>query len=201
LRSKIAKLSVVCNVSGARVLVRDKAVGDTPSHGEPLVVSLTAGSAMLEVDADGYESFQRSVVLPGGSALVVNVELVSKGRAGLLLVDSQPPGSDVLVDGRPLGNAPVEASVGAGTHEVVVRHAGFPESSTSVVVGLGERRAVTITLQRPTPLTQKWWFWAGVGAVVVAGAIVTYAELTARSADTGTIAPGQTQAPLTLYGQ
>ena len=71
LRLRVAKLSVVCNVPGARILVRDRTVGDTAAAGEPLVVSLVAGAATLEVDADGYAPFVRSVVLPGGSSLAV----------------------------------------------------------------------------------------------------------------------------------
>jgi hypothetical protein len=99
------------------------------------------------------------------------------------------------VDGRVLGNAPVEASVPSGSHQVVVRLPGFLETSTSVVVGVGERRAVTVKLGTTTPITQKWWFWAGIGAVVATGAIVTVAAFTERSPGTGTIAPGRTGAP------
>ena len=195
LRLRVAKLSVGCNVPGARVLVRDRTVGETAAAGEPLFVSLAAGPATLEVDADGYTPFVRSVVLPGGGSLAIEAQLVPKAMAGLLMVDTQPAGAAVLVDGRALGSAPVEASVGSGPHEVVVRLPGFLETSTSVVVGVGERRAVTVKLGKTTPITQKWWFWAGIGAVVATGAIVTIAAFTERSPGTGTIEPGQTHGP------
>jgi hypothetical protein len=195
LRQRVARLSVACNVPGARVLVRDRTVGDTASAGEPLVVSLVAGAATLEVDADGYIPFVRSIVLPGGSSLAVEVQLVPKAIGGLLIVETLPAGATVLVDGRALGNAPVEASVRSGPHEVVARLPGFVETSTSVVVGLDERRTVTVKLGTTTPITKKWWFWAGLGAAVAAGAIVTYAAFTERSPGTGTIPPGQTSVP------
>ena len=195
IRLRVAKLSVVCNIPGARVLVRDRTVGDTAAAGEPLFVSLVAGPATLEVDADGYAPFVRSVVLPGGGSLAVEAQLVPKAMGGVLVVDTQPGGATVLVDGRALGNAPVEASVPSGPHQVVVRLPGFLETSTSVVVGVGERRAVTVKLGTTTPMTQKWWFWASIGAVVATGAIVTIAAFTERSPGTGTIAPGQTGAP------
>jgi hypothetical protein len=195
LRQRVASLSVNCNVQGARVLVRDRAVGDIPAPGEPLVVRLVAGPATLEVDADGYNPFLRSIVLPGGGSIAVQVQLVPKTVAGLLVVDTQPAGATVVVDGRALGNAPVEASVPQGSHDVVVRLPGFRETRTSVVIGLGERRVVTVKLGTTTPITQKWWFWAGVGTVLATGAIITYAALTERGAATGTIPPGQTQAP------
>jgi hypothetical protein len=191
LRARVARLNVVCNVAGARVLVRDRAVGETLGKGAPFVVNLTAGPAVVEVDADGYVSFQRSVVLPGGSSLSLTAELVPKASAGLLVVESQPTGGQVFVDGRSLGDAPVETPVPPGPHEIVVREPGFLESTTTVVVSVGQRRSLTVDLRRPQPITQKWWFWAGIGAVVVAGAVVTYAAITERSPDRGSIQPGQ----------
>ncbi|MGH7270326.1 MAG: PEGA domain-containing protein, partial [Polyangiaceae bacterium] len=149
----------------------------------------------LEVDADGYEPFQRSIILPGGDMLHVDVQLVSKVTAGMLVVTSEPAGGVVFVDDRELGNAPVEASVRAGSHSVVVHLSGFVDRSTSVVVGAGERRVVTLALGRSTPVTKKWWFWTGLGAVVATGVIVTYAALKERAPGTGTIPPGETTAP------
>jgi hypothetical protein len=194
LRGRVAKLSILCNVPGARVLVREKAVGDTIAH-EPLVVSIVAGKAVLEVDADGYNPFQRLVVLPGGGAVTVDVQLVPRAVAGMLVVTSEPAGAVAFVDGRELGNAPVEVSVGAGNHQVVVRMQGFVDKSTSVVVGVGERRVVTLNLGESPPITKKWWFWTGLGTIVAAGAVVTVAAFTERGPGTGSIPPGRYLAP------
>jgi len=195
LRARVAKLAVECNVPGARVLVRDHTVGEISAPGQPLVVSLAAGPATVEVEADGYTSFVRSIVLPGGGAIAVQAQLIPRALAGLLVVDSQPPGAAVLVDGRALGDAPVEASVKSGSHDVVLRLPGFRETSTTVVVGLGERRMVTIKLGTTTPITQKWWFWTGIGTILATGAVVTYAAFTERPPGRGTIMPGQGSAP------
>jgi hypothetical protein len=191
LHARVARLSVTCNVPGARVMVRERAVGETVARGEALVVSLGAGKAVIEVSADGYNSFQRAIVLPGGGSVGVDVQLVPKAVAGLLVVASEPADGTVFVDGRELGNAPVEASVGAGTHQVVVRLPGYLDKSTSVVVGVGERRVVTINMAQTTPITKKWWFWTGLGTVVATGVVVTYAAMTERGADKGTIPPSQ----------
>jgi hypothetical protein len=148
---------------------------------------------VLEVDADGYNSFQRTLELSGGGqATSVDVQLVSKAVAGLLVVNSEPEGGTVLVDGRELGTAPVEESVGAGTHKVAVRLPGYIETATTVVVSVGERRAVTVRLGQGTPITQKWWFWTGLGTLIASGAIITFAATTERGADKGTIPPFQT---------
>ncbi len=195
LRTRVAKLSLTCNVPGARVLVRERTVGETLHQGEPLVIPLSAGKAVLEVNADGYNPFQRSIVLPGGGSISVDVQLVPRAIAGLLVVESDPAGGTVFVDGRELGSAPVESSVGAGTHQLVVRMPGFVDKTTSVVVNVGERRVVSINLAETAPITKKWWFWTGIGAVLATGAIVTYAATTEKSPGSGSIPPGQTRAP------
>jgi hypothetical protein len=195
LRARVSRLSITCNVPGARVLVREKTVGETLPQGEALVVPLAAGSAVVEVDADGYKPFQRSIVLPGGSPLTVDVQLVRRAVAGTLVVASEPRGASVFVDDRELGNAPVEASVGAGPHHVVVHLSGYVDKATSVVIGVGERRVVTLDLGQTTPIAKTWWFWTGIGAVVATGVIVTYAALTERAPGTGSIPPGETRAP------
>lgn len=191
LRARVSKLTITCNVPGARVLFREKMVGQTSPPGEALAVPLSAGQGVLEVDADGYISFQRTLDLPGGGGLKVDIELIPKAVAGLLVVASEPGGGEVFVDGRELGNAPVETSVGAGTHRVSVRLSGYNETSTSVVVSVGERRVVSIRLGQGTPITQKWWFWTGLGVAVLAGTVATYAAFTEKSPDSGTIAPGR----------
>jgi hypothetical protein len=195
LRGRVARVSVVCNVAGARVLLRRKAVGETLAHGEPLVLTLVAGEASLEVDADGYNPFTQSLALPGGGNVSVDVAMIPKALAGLLVVASQPAGGVVFVDGRELGNAPVEATVAAGNHQVAVRLPGFVDKSTSVVVAVGERRAVTLDLGASPPITKQWWFWAGLGAVVATGVGITIAALTERSPGCGSIAPCRTSAP------
>ena len=195
LRARVARVSVVCNVAGARVLVRQKAVGQTLALGEPLVLTLVAGEASLEVDADGYNPYTRALTLPGGGNVSVDVAMVPKAFAGLLVVASEPAGAVVFVDGRELGNAPVEASVASGNHQVAVRLQGFVDKSTSVVVGVGERRAVTLDLRASPPITKQWWFWTGVGAVVLTGVGITIAAFTERSAGCGSIPPCRTSAP------
>jgi hypothetical protein len=195
LRTRVSRLTITCNVPDARVIFREKTVGQTVAHGQTLVLPLSAGKGVLEVVADGYISFQRTLDLPGGGNLGIDVELVPKAVAGLLVVGSEPGGGDVFVDGRELGVAPVEASVGPGNHRVAVRLPGYSETSTTVVVSVGERRVVTVRLGQGSPITQKWWFWTAIGAAVVTGAVVTYAALTEKGPDSGSIQPGKTGAP------
>jgi len=199
-RSKISFVSITSNVVGARVLVRDKAVGQVPAGG-PLQLSLAAGPARIEVDADGYAPFKREVELRGGENTAFDAKLVSVAHAGTLVVQSEPTGGSVVVDDKQLGSAPVEQTVDSGAHTIVVRHEGYNDVTTTAVVGVGERKVVPIALEKSAPITQKWWFWTGIGAVVVAGVAVgvTAALLTEKSADKGSIPPGSTSAPLLRF--
>lgn len=193
IRAKVSTLVLRCNVKGARILVRERvAPADTP-------VQLQAGAAVVEASADGYESFRKEVVLPGGSELVVDVTLVSKATTGVLSVASPVAAAEVFVDGKPIGKAPTQVVVPAGTHRVLVRHEGYDEATLSAVVDAGATREVTVSLQKQPPITSRWWFWTGVSVVVVGGAVATYALLTERKPDSGDFSPGQVAGPLVRF--
>lgn len=137
IRQRVTSLDIVTNVAGARILVRSVAVGKSPLSG-PL--RLIEGPAEIEVEADGYFPGKKSVTLPGGGELRVNVDLFSKTTTGVLLVKASAPGAEVFIDNRRIGVAPVELNVPKGTHRVKVRHASYRLYETSVVVLAGGAR-------------------------------------------------------------
>ena len=191
LKQRVTKLVVTTNVAGARILVRNTVVGKSPLPGP---VRLIAGPAEIEVEAEGYFTGKRSVVLPGGSSLDVAVDLFSRATTGLLTVRASSAGAEVLVDGRRVGNAPVESNVPQGSHKILVRHPDYRVFETEVVVPPGGNKTVTAALQSKSVVT-KWWFWGGVGAVVATGVVIAIAASTERSPDSGTIAPGPLSRP------
>jgi PEGA domain len=191
-KKRVSTLTLSCNVSGARVFVRQRVVGTTPLA----ALRLNSGPAVVEVTADGYHPYKKHVTLPGGSALELSVDLASKNTTGLLEVSSPVAGAAVSIDGRHVGTVPVQTPLPAGKHELTVHHAGYDEADTSVVIRVGGTTRVDVPLDSPPPVTQKWWFWTGVGLVVVGGVALTAALLTERSADQGDIPPGRVSAPL-----
>jgi hypothetical protein len=195
LNARVSKLTVNCPTPNARILVRDKVVATTPVPGP---IRLNAGTAELEVLAEGYAPFKKSIELPKGGELVVDVALVARDARGQLVIASTPEGADVKVDGRPYGRAPAEAELAPGNHVVVMNLDGFREKTTSVVVVEGERKRVDVSLDAKPPITQTWWFWTGIGVVVVGVTIATFAVAlsTERSAGEGDIPPGQVAGPL-----
>ena len=78
--------------------------------------------------------------------------------------------------------------------QILVRHPDYSDYETSTIVPAGGSKTLSVALEPPSIVT-RWWFWGGVGVVVVAGTVVAVASVTEQSPDTGTIAPGQLSAP------
>jgi hypothetical protein len=192
-QAHVSVLKITSNVLGARVVVAKKEVGTTPLAG-PLRTN--AGRATVEVIAEGFLPFRRDLDLKGGQQTKVDAQLQSKDTSAVIVIDSPVVGAEVDVDGKAAGMVPLEIAVPAGEHPLVVSKAGYETVNTQVVVKVGERRAVSIPLEASKPITARWWFWTGIGVVVVAGVVTTAALLTERSPDTGTYPPGRVSGPL-----
>ena len=195
-RGRVATLVLRVNVKTARVLVREHVVGT--ADGVPLKV--TAGRAFVEVGAEGYQTYRKEIDLPGAQTTSLDVELIGRDRAGVLIVRSVAAAGTVFVDGKPMGNAPVEAIVEAGVHKVFVRREGYEDTESSVVVVAGERKELTVEPQKSAPITSKWWFWTSVGVVVVGGTVLTIALLKEKDPGSGeSFSPGQVSGPLMRF--
>ena len=198
IRQRVATVTIRTNVDGARIVVRETVVGRSPL-GSPL--RLTSGKAVVELEAEGYFPRRETVDLPGGGALALEMPLFSRSTTGILGVRASAAGAEVFVDGRRAGIAPLETNVTGGVHRIVVTHPDHADYETSASVAAGGRKDVTASLESPS-VVSRWWFWGGVGTAVAAGAVVTIALLTERSADSGDIPPGQLKAPsTTLVGR
>jgi PEGA domain len=82
-RARIARLSVSCGVSGARVLVRGALEGTTPLDE---AIAEMPGDAHVEVIADGYLPYVRDLVLAAGKEARVDAVLTPE-----LVVRRAPP--------------------------------------------------------------------------------------------------------------
>jgi len=65
---------------------------------------------------------------------------------GTLSVRSEPAGAELLLDGKPVGQAPYSGTVGPGRHRVSARLAGHAEASQEVEVVSGQSAEVTVRL-------------------------------------------------------
>ncbi|HEY1956978.1 MAG TPA: PEGA domain-containing protein [Polyangiaceae bacterium] len=197
-KKHVATLAISSNVPGARVLVRDRAIGTTPLGD----LQVDAGPALVEVDADDYVAQRQNVVLPGGGRVELVFQLVKASPLGVLVVRSTPPASTVLVDGASKGGTPLEAPLMPGRHALLLSREGFRDLSASAIVERGVRRELDFNLEKKPSLVSRPWFWTVVGVAVlaVAAGVVTAvvcAQTTAceRAPDDGSILGGPVRGP------
>jgi hypothetical protein len=183
IRPRVSTLDLRCNVSGARVLVRDKVIGTTPLA----ALRLPAGATTLQIELDGFFPVRREVVLPGAGNLSVDVELHTKSTSALLSIVTDPLGTQIFVDGRArgTGNPRIELALDAGPHEIAARRDGYNDARVPIVLLPGTTRDVPIALEKSVPVTARWWFWTGLGAIVAGGVVTAIALTTERSPGQG----------------
>jgi sulfur carrier protein ThiS len=187
----VSTLTIKCNVTAARVLVREKAVGQTPLA----ELKLNAGPAVVEVDADGYATQRQQVTLPEGDSIELVFDLVKASPLGILVVRSTPAATSVFVDGKGLGGTPLETSLMPGPHVLLLGRDGYRDLTTSAVIERGRRRELDLRLEKTPSVLTRWWFWTVVGVVIASGVAIGIAATTERPADMGTIPPYQVRGP------
>jgi hypothetical protein len=197
LRAKISQVTIACDVAGAAVRVATRGLGLTPL---PHATYVPAGKQTLEVTKDGYFPYKREIdLLPGGVASF-DVHLSSKETDGVLLVTSSVTGAIVTVDGKMSGTVPTEIVVAGGAHRLELAREGYKPSRSSFVIAAGERKTLDVGLQaESSSVLKKWWFWTGVGVVVVGATIATVIALTTeKEAGSGSLDPGRISAGLSF---
>lgn len=133
---------------------------------------------------------------PGGAdvrkQLVVLAAQAIRGNApeaaptARLIVDSDPPGADISLDGRMLGTTPVTQMVTRGRHLVVLSLPGRRTVRKEIDVGVGEvRELIKLPIEpkvvppsaAPVVETTDWPFWVGVGSGALAGVATVVAAV------------------------
>lgn len=114
------RLAVRSEPSGAAVVIDGKEAGRTPL--EP--VSLEPGAHVVTVRARRYQAYRTNVAIEGKDvAQTLEVKLTPAWAP--VTFRSEPAGATVLVDGEEVGTTPLTAEIGAGTHQVLLRLAGY----------------------------------------------------------------------------
>lgn len=187
LQKKIGTVEIrVLNVAKYEVRVKDERGERSVPENSP--IRLNPGEKTFFITAKGHAETSRKVTIVGGLTSYLDVRLARLDRATLSIA-SETLGAIAFVDGQRLGNVPVDTEVTPGSHEVRLEKEGYEPGQTIILVTAGDKRDLSIPLNKSGILT-KWWFWTAVGAVVIAGAGVTfYAATTTRDYDSGTICP------------
>ncbi len=137
-------------------------------------VELDPGNHIVRLSRRGFSDVVRRLNVKPGSRGSVTLEL--KKLPARLRITSKPSRAAVAIDGLDVGLAPLTLSRPAGRYRISVRKDGYVDYNATTLLRPGEQR----TLQAPlpleqTPLTQRWWFWTGVGVAIAGAVLITYA--------------------------
>jgi hypothetical protein len=148
----LGTLSVQTNPPGVAVFIDGVARGNTPAR-----VSLDAGSHIIELRGRGVPRVIPVTVTAGAEASQY-LELPETPSAGSLLVQSDPAGARVSVDGVDHGVAPVSvADLSPGEHEVVLQAEGGTPVKQRVVIQAGVTSSVLAPVSTATPGPVSGW--------------------------------------------
>ena len=111
---------------------------------------LNAGDYMLRVSAaHHYDTSLNVHLVPGDTTFLV---LGLKPVFTTLRVITDPPGADVLLDGRYLGKSPLAQKVVVGKHALRLAYKGFAEEKRELSLQKGEEKLVDIALKQYVPV-------------------------------------------------
>ena len=109
-----------------------------PSWVTPLnLTGLAPGQHTVSVSKSGYSSDSRTVSIASGSKAAVSLHLAPVNA--LMVVNSNPSGAEVILDGKNTGRVtPAQFAVEKGAHSLVLRKQGYLDESTSADLGAGQ---------------------------------------------------------------
>jgi len=133
-------LHVTTTPPGATINVDGKDQGQTPA-----TLKLKEGQHAVVVSLDGYKAETRHPDITVGQR--TNMTAVLTATAGFMMISSNPPGADIVVDGKPTGSVtPSKIKVPQGQHTFAVRKQGAKEQVMSAFVLAGQTLPLDFTL-------------------------------------------------------
>lgn len=109
------KIVVESNVEGGVITIN----GETnPGWRTPHIFDLPQGSYRISVSQEGYSTWYRVVRVRPGREHWVTADLHLP--RGVIVIDTEPPGMQVYIDGKAYGPSEVEAALDAGLHKYKV---------------------------------------------------------------------------------
>jgi PEGA domain len=138
-------ISVLSNISGAKVFLDGREVGVVPVD----IKDVKPGEHVLEVKADGYQTREERVVINAGGTEVRKMDLSpeTSPNQGIIKVVSPVPEAEIFIDGASIGKVPQEKRTSAGEHFVVVKLAGYKSFEQKVRVEAGQTLTVSAELK------------------------------------------------------
>jgi hypothetical protein len=125
-----SSVAITSTPDRAQVFINGTPQGETPAT----VRGLAAGAYMVELRKEGYSRAYKSISLLDGQEMVLDLKL--NEATGLLLVESNPSGAEILVDGISKGTTPaLLTDLPLGSYPIEFRAASqLPRTITAELV-------------------------------------------------------------------
>ena len=132
---KKGRIAIASDPAGAQVFLNGNPQGQTPLK----ISGLGPGEYLVELRKQGYDrAYEQVGVLEGQE---VDVDLRLEKTTGLLLVDSNPVGSEIIIKGEVKGTTPaLITDLPLGEYQLEIHAAGLPQRL--VKVNLTDRKPV-----------------------------------------------------------
>jgi hypothetical protein len=142
-------IHVAGGVKDAQVSVDGENWGKAPISSHPL----KPGEHRIVIRRPGFADYSRTVQVAPGARGQVNAML--EATAGVLAITSVPPGADVTIDGRAVGQTPLpQVTLPPGSYELRVRHQGYMDDVSRLAVRAGRDYPIELTLV-PNPASDR----------------------------------------------
>jgi hypothetical protein len=188
----IGLLELHSMTEGATVRVDKQVVGTIPLRAP---VRLPAGKHTLKITKRGYTEYLDVITIRRNKTTTLDIDLLP--MAGILIVTASVEGAQVYVDGKFVGQAPLEAEVEMGERTVRVKKPGYYDFIRTIKSIAGQELALAVQLKampvgstpyRPPPPPppkwyEKWYVWAGIAGGVAAVATAIVVPVVLLSAD------------------
>lgn len=135
-KSRIGRLRIRANVEGAVIQLDNIEIGQNAVEDMPIA----AGEHIVSTIAQGYIPRRMRIVVPPNAAQEVNFQLQPlQTTLAHLVVTTDVPDVEVVVDGEVVGRTPFPASLAfsPGSHAVTLRRSGYHEEKRNIMLDPG----------------------------------------------------------------
>jgi hypothetical protein len=166
---------------GAEVYIDGKAAGKIPLAAP---ITLKPGKYTLKMTKRGYTEYIDVFTIRARKETKLDIDLLPV--AGVMRITANVQPARVFVDGKFVGETPLEADIPAGTRVIKLTKGGYRDLTKKVDVVAGQPLNLDLTLEElpadqnpfrpppPKPLKwyERWWVWAVIAGGTTAVALV-----------------------------
>ncbi len=163
------RLVLTSQTEGAEVFVDGELVGKLPLE-KPVV--LKPGKYTLKITKKGFTEFIDVFTIKARRDTKLDIDLLP--FAGVVRITTNVPGSRVFVDGKFVGETPLDAELQPGARTLKLQKGGYRDLTKTLEVVAGQTQNQDLTLEelplgenpfrplppRPPKWYEKWWVWA-----------------------------------------